>query len=144
MGYYIDLVNADLFIPAANLEEALRRLKALNHKPGVEKQGGSWGTLADGTWGTKAKWFSWMDADYDQHVSSAGEVFEMLGFETYEDELGLRLEGYSSKIGQEELFLDEVADLFEPGAFAEWRGEDGAMWKWTPQGTKTGRVVYDD
>lgn len=138
MGYYVTLENSTFNIPADKLDEALARLKALNHKPGVEKRGGSWGPG-----GQTAKWFSWMSEKYDEEVNSAEEVFEALGFEVEcNPDDGLTLVGYDSKTGQEDLFIDEVADLAAPGWFMEWRGEDGEKWRQTAKGTETGKTLY--
>lgn len=114
------------------------RLKALNHKPDVYKRGGSWAGGKE-----MSRHFSWMDADYDQKVTSAQEVFEALGFyvECNPDD-GLTLTGYDSKSGQEDLFIEEVADLAVPGWVMEWRGEDGEKWRQTAKGTETGKTLY--
>lgn len=139
MGYYITLEDANFVIPADKLDEALERLKALNHKPGVEKRGGAWG--ADGK---TASWFSWMPEDYDQTVMSAKEVFELLGFTVSDTEDGgISLDYYDSKTGQEELFIEEVADLANEGWYLRWRGEDGDIWRTDATGTREGRVVFD-
>lgn len=140
MGYYVSIEEANWVLPKANQAEALQRLKDLNHKEGVEKRGGSWG--AGGV--QNERWFSWMTADYDQHVSSVAEIFDMLGFDySIEDDGALRIYSYDSKIGQEELFLTEIADLVPKDSCIKWRGEDGAHWMWTTEGVFEGRIVYD-
>lgn len=123
MGYYIQLTDSDWLLPVQHYEEAFRRLKALNHKPGIEKRGGSWESG-----GKTEEWFSWMPADYDKTVKTVREIFELLGFSCSETEEGLRLTGYDNKTGQEELFLAEISDLVSPKSFLIWRGEEGHTW----------------
>jgi hypothetical protein len=129
MGYNITAVESTLRIPAEYLDEALLRFKALNHNPDVEKRGGS---------STGEKWFSWMAADYDQHVTSAKEVLDDLGFYTEidKDNGDVVVTGYDSKTGQEELFLDEIANLVDPDCYIIWVGEDLRTWAWTTDGRK--------
>jgi len=138
MGYYVILQESTARIPADKLDEALTRLKALNHKPGVEKRGGSYGPN-----GKTESWFSWMDPNYDQTVTSAADVFRMVGFDVTESPEGLTLDYYDNKTGQEQLFIDEVADLFTQESYMTWRGEEGEFWQWTPQGTKQGKVTFE-
>lgn len=133
MGYNITAMETTFRIPAANLDAALARFKALNHKPGVEKRGGSWGP--DGKTET---WFSWMPADYDKYVTTTEEVLILLGFTTEKDDTtgDVLITGYDSKTGQEELFLDEIADLADPDSYIIWVGEDLRTWAWTTSGRK--------
>lgn len=139
MGYYVELVESTFEIPADKLDEALNRLKALNHDPNVEKRGGSWGPG-----GKTESWFSWMDSDYDQKVTSAAEVFTMLGFEVDQGEDGsIILAGYDNKSGQEDLFIDAVKDLAVTGWFMVWRGEDGYTWRHTADGIQRGKLVFE-
>jgi len=118
MGYYITLEESTWFLPAIHYDQALGVLKGLNDYDHL-KGGGS----SDGE-----KWFSWMPSDYDKTVESVEEVFELLGFECSEDEgVGLRLEDYYTKSGDEEIFLRAVCH-FATGHLI-WRGEDGVRWK---------------
>lgn len=138
MGYYVTLENSTFNIPADKLDEAFARLKALNHKPGIEKRGGS---FSGGKY--TAKWFSWMSEKYDEEATDAEDIFKMLGFETEcNPDDGLTLVGYDSKTGQEALFIDEVADLAVPGWVMEWRGEDDTCWRQTAKGEEVGKTLY--
>jgi hypothetical protein len=139
MGYYINIQESNFLIPTHNLDKALERFKALNHDPNAVKSGGSYGPN-----GQTAKWFSWMPEDYDQTVTSAEEVLNLLGFDTYEDEKGLHICGYDSKIGDEEQFLNAIRDLVDVSCYIVWRGEEGEFWKWTPRGIYEGRVMFDE
>jgi hypothetical protein len=132
MGYYTTITDADFLIPTANEAAALAALKALNDPEyNEQKQGGSWG--AEGK--TKA-WYSWMTADYDQHVKSCADVFEQLGFEVEQTAEGMRLTGYDNKTGQEDLFLNAVAPYVAADSFLAWRGEDGTLYRFEFDGTK--------
>lgn len=138
MGYFVTLENSTFVIPAENLEEAAARLKALNHKPGVVKNGGSYSGGQQ-----TAAWFSWMDEDYDQKLHTAKEIFEALGFDVSDtDEGGISLDYYDNKVGQEELFINEVSDLATPGWVMVWRGEDGEVWRHSAQGIEEGKVLF--
>jgi hypothetical protein len=132
MGYYVKIKESTFRIPAANLDAALVELKALNHKPDVEKHGGHFNK--DGA--KDVRWFSWMPEDYDKHVKTAEEVFVLLGFECEQDPAtgDLLITDYDNKTGQEELFLDAVKNLVNPDSFITWMGEEGEMWRWTPEG----------
>lgn len=127
MGYFVTITEADFQIPER--EDVLQVLKDLNHDPSVIKRGSGWQN------GQKiGSWFSWMPENYDEHVTSVKEVFELLGFDTreHEDTGGNRLVelvGYDSKIGQEDLFLMAVAPFVSEGNYINWRGEDGALYR---------------
>jgi hypothetical protein len=132
MGYYVTLTDADFLIPKAKEAKAIGALKALNDpKYDQQKQGGTW----DGT-GKSAAWYSWMTADYDQHVKSCAEVFTQLGFEVEETAEGLRLTGYDNKTGQEDLFLAAVAPYVQEDSYLNWRGEDGILYRFQFDGEK--------
>lgn len=139
MGYYVNIQESNFVIPPHNLDKALERFKALNHDPEARKGGAAYrgGELVE-------KFFSWMPADYDQTVTSAEEVLQMLGFDTYTDERGLVICGYDSKIGDEEQFLTAIRDLVDISSYIVWRGEDGEFWKWTPRGIFEGRVIFEE
>lgn len=123
MGYYITLEDADFFIPET--PEVLQVLKDLNtNTPDNLKRGGSY------TAGQRvAAWFSWMPENYHETVTSAREVFQLLGFECDNVGDGFFLLHYDSKAGQEDVFLNAVAPYVRDGSYLEWRGEDGAFWR---------------
>ena len=140
MGYYVQLKDSTFRIPDENLVEAAARLKALNHKPGVYKQGGAYGGPNDGQ-----KWFSWMEPDYDEIYDTAQEILEALGFYCIEyDDGSLLVEGYDNKTGQEDLFIAEIADLAVEGWEMIWQGEDGNAWKHNITGIKQGKLVFEE
>lgn len=124
MGYYVAITNADFVIPAENVVKAYQAMCKLNERDDL-KRGGSWERGKQ-----VAKWFSWMSPDYPERCKNAEEIFKMLGFEVDNDPLnGLSIEGYDSKSGQEELFLEACAPFAKDGSFVEWCGEDREMWR---------------
>lgn len=148
MGYYVDLIDADWIVPEN--ESVFKAMADLNVHDDL-KRGGSWGPD-----GMKEKWFSWMPADYDTKYTTVQEILENLGFTVYvNDEITvehpynrLRIAGYSSKTGQEDLFIEAMAPFVKDGSYMEWRGEDGELWRWEVKDKKLfyseGKVVYSD
>lgn len=133
MGYNVQILRSNMTLPAANQAEALRIWKDLNKPENnhLKRRGGR-----SGGSGKTAHWFSWMDEDYDQTVTSADEVLEMLGFEI--EILGngdILLAGYDSKTGQEDLFIERAAHLMI--GRIDWEGEDGEAWAWECHGGDT-------
>ena len=140
MGYYINIQESNFVIPAHNLDKALERFKALNHDPNAIKGGGRWSSGEE-----NERWFSWMPSDYDQTVTSAQEVLEMLGFDCMiQEDGGLNVHGYDSKIGDETQFLNAIRDLVDVSCYIIWRGEDGEFWKWTPRGVLEVRITFHE
>lgn len=135
MGYWVNIIEGAVTIPKANLEEAYKRMCALNDNDTV-KRGGQWGgevssdsPRPEGMNYHPARWFSWMDADYPSTCADAKAILRELGFELEDRDGDLFIFGYDSKIGQEELFLDAISDLCTKDSFLVWRGEDGEMWR---------------
>jgi len=142
MGYYVNIEAVNWLLPIAHEDAALQILKDLN-KPANDhlKRGGRFSGGKE-----TAKWYSWMPEDYDKTVTSVSEVLEMLGFDTKIDPEGTRILAYDSKTGQEDLFVNAIAEFVEPGSFIDWRGEDGAFWRWEFRDEKMrtleGRVTF--
>ena len=124
MGYFVELVDSTFVIPKIHLDEAYRRVVALNDDD-RKKTGGSWSSGE-----CLGKWFAWMPPDYPEKCKDAQAVFEELGFGCHRDENGsLHLDSYHSKTGQEELFLEAVKDLVH--GQMKWKGEDDVQWTLT-------------
>jgi hypothetical protein len=123
MGYYVTLMDSDFVIPET--PEVLAAIKDMDVRFDALKRGGS---STDGK-----RWFSWMpELSTFEYVR---DVFETLGFETRGDtddtDDSFGLSGYDSKTGQEDLFLAVVAPFVKNGSYTSWRGEDGAMYRFT-------------
>lgn len=123
MGYYVEIVTSDAYIPKANLQTAYEKMCALNVTHHAQKRGGSWsGGKQD------ESWFSWMDANYPETCKDAKEVLEMLGFECeYDDEGNLDIQCYDSKMGQEDLFMEAIK--YDVIGSMLWQGEDNERWE---------------
>jgi len=126
MGYFTKLTDSNFVIPET--PEVLAAIHEMDTKFDALKRGGSFGPE-----GKTEKWFSWMPQL--STFTTVREVFEALGFDCYDDMRGtdgaFYLQGYDSKTGQEDLFLAVVAPFVEDGSYTEWRGEDGAMYRFT-------------
>jgi len=118
MGYYIDLTDAEWEISES--PEALATIREMPVKYHAIKRGGS---------SNGEKWFSWMNDTEIETTDTVENVFNQLGFETNKVDGGFQLTGYNSKTGQEDLFLAVMAPFTKDGSYIEWRGEDGALWK---------------
>lgn len=130
MGYYIDLTSSSWEI--AESAESLATVREMPKKYHAIKRGGS----SNGD-----KWFSWMNDIEIETAESVEAVFNALGFETTKTEGGFTLNSYNSKTGQEDLFLAVMAPFTKDGSDIEWRGEDGALWKFEVRG---GRMFRTD
>lgn len=117
MGYYIDLVDAEWEITES--PESLATIREMPVKYHAIKRGGS---------SNGEKWFSWMNDTEIETAETVESVFKHLGFETETVDGGFRLTGYSSKTGQEDLFLAVMAPFTKDGSYIDWRGEDGELW----------------
>ena len=142
MGYYVDIEDISWEMSMVHEEKAFKALCALNHDPDIDKRGRS---FSNGE--PDKRWFSWMPEDYDKTTKSVYDILNMLGFEVeilpvIEEEVGelepwekgyspqtLYIYSYSSKIGQENLFLQALAPFVKEGSYIVWRGEHGERWK---------------
>jgi len=129
MGYYVTLTDSNFVIPET--PEVLAAIHDMDTRFDAIKRGGSFGPE-----GKTEKWFSWMPQL--STFTTVREVFEALGFDCAEDVGGsVSLVAYDSKTGQEDLFLAVVAPFVEDGSYTEWRGEDGALYRFV---VKDGRL----
>lgn len=141
MGYYVFITEGTFTVPKASERAAYAAVCALNQRDEL-KSGGAWGGDADATTPRPAgldyhpgRWFSWMDANYPAKCATLAQVFEALGFSVVEDDEGVHICGYDSKIGQETLFLAAIAPYCVRSSWLEWRGEGGEVWRHTISGT---------
>lgn len=142
MGYYVNTMEQEFFLPKESLSDAYAAMVALNKTHHDQKRGGSW---SNGE--RQERWFSWMPENYPDTCSTAKEIFDELGFEATLDEQG-NVIGlyYNNKTGQEDLFLGAIAPFVKKGSFMNWVGEDGAHWQYFFNGQKMiekqGQVTY--
>jgi hypothetical protein len=139
MGYYATLDFSSVKIPLSAEKDALEAVYRLDKAAHHLKLGGSYGGERDGV-----KWFSWMPEDL-RTLTTLEDLLQTLGFRTHESDGAIHVDGYDSKVGQEELFFFALAPFIEPNhskdflamanepASMEWTGEDGSKWRWTFQ-----------
>jgi hypothetical protein len=134
MGYYVTLTDSNFVIPET--PEVLAAIKEMDTKFDAIKRGGSYGPE-----GKTEKWFSWMPQL--SGFESVRAVFEALGFDCYDgtEPDSFYLQSYDSKTGQEDLFLAVVAPFVRDGSYTEWRGEDGALYRYE---VRNGRLVQSE
>jgi hypothetical protein len=138
MGYYVQLTNSTVKIPAKHLNQCFEALKKLNTRDDLKFGGNGHG-----------RWFSWMPADYDKTTSSALEILDLVGYECrYDEDLNLVIEYYDNKAGCEDVFIQALAPFIPEGQLLEWRGEDGAMYRFTFRDKKMylseGEIVFSE
>lgn len=120
MGYYVS-GSGNVRIKKDDLGKAYEAMMALQERTDL-MGGGSYS--AERT----TKFFAWMPENL-RTIPNAKEVFLSLGFEVQdEDDGGILIFAYDSKIGDEKWFFSAAAPYLS-GEF-EWTGEDGEKWKW--------------
>ena len=136
MGYYVSMSGSNVAIKKEHLADAYKAMCELNEHDELKTGGSSLGN----------KWFAWMPEHYPTECEDAKEILEYLGFSvSTQDDGGLWISGYDSKIGQEEVFLYAIAPYVDLTDWAkervdrtgvelvpemEWVGEDGEFWKY--------------
>lgn len=123
MGYYADVVGSNFVIPSSKIEEANRIAVDL-----VAQR---------------------KDASYVWYPSETDGVLDLLlnlGFEVYATTEEVSIVSYSDKYNEEfdEYLFPAFVSVLDGEPYVEWRGEDGELWKWTPDGQVPGEVVYSD
>jgi len=121
MGYCIDLVESDFHIKKENFDEAFKASRKLF-------EGG--------------KRFAWVENSEGMRARNICEMLEAWGYEpeaeVADDGLGDILDLYfvREKIGDEETLFQAIAPYVEAESYLEYRGEDGAIWRYYFDGTK--------
>lgn len=123
MGYWVKITSSNLVINECEKPAIFQAWCDLNDsKYDGQKSGGQY---ANG--GKTKSWYSWMDADYDKICKTVEDILDMLGFEYSGN---LKIDGYDSKTGQEDIFFRELAKHIETPAIIGWEGEDGDRYYW--------------
>ena len=139
MGYYISAEGV-IEMPRSLESEALHALKMLNYDHEA-KRGGILGN-PEATFETR--WYSWMPERWHDDVASIGDVLELVGFGVDKSRMaGLDVYTltYDNKTGQEEVFLNRLADYAQVDV--EFTGEDGLRWRWANAKAGAPLVNYD-
>lgn len=146
MGYYIT-AHGHVTIPRSLESEALNALKMLNYDHEAKRGG----VLGNPNATFETRWYSWMPERWHEDVASIGDVLELVGFEVgAARQAGLMVYtlDYDNKTGQEEVFLNCLADYAQVDV--EFTGEDGLRWRWAnakagaPLVNFDGEVVYKE
>lgn len=146
MGYYVDIVECDIFISKDNLSKAWQALVELNKNPKYDKLkngGSSQIELPDGQIVSSntprpngydyhpAKWFSWLPADYHRRFNGFVELMKDYGLEPYLNDGGDIIGfSYQNKIGNEDILFSAIAPFIRNNSYIEWHGEDNIQWRW--------------
>lgn len=148
MGYYIELIDSQFFIAAEDKAAALEALCKM-WDPGRESgmSGGSYGQ------GVDIKWYSWMNNSADdwrnRTIASLEDGLAEWGYPVETDEDGNIIDIYfdGGKIGDEDQMFAALAPFVRAGSFLDYRGEEGALWRWAFNGTtfgeRHGKVVFE-
>lgn len=129
MGYYIEIIDSDAYVPADKIEAACRGMEPMMQPEHVAEhgQGGSWGGGE-----RKEVWYSWVDTQNCIDLLANNDLsgfLEHWGFDTDTDVDGnLCIIGYNRKAGQEDYMLINLSPFIASGTSIKWRGEDGYMW----------------
>lgn len=133
MGYYIEQRECDFRIKAENLGKALDAIKAL---AGFVITGG--GCIYEGGKVAERR-FSWVRTEQFATAATLSDALHAWRWEIEFDGDGsgdvcwIMFQG--EKIGNDNILLQAIAPYVEPGCFIEMLGEDGALWRWTFNGT---------
>lgn len=130
MGYYVDLIETNAYIPHDKQEYAYELVCEINnhHANKVGRR-----DMHDTPSPHEGEWFSWMAWNYPDKYDNVRDVLQEVGFDLHTDaDNGLWFVGYSNKMGCEEYFLQALENVLEgasgqPARFV-WVGEDHEMW----------------
>ncbi|MCP3879395.1 MAG: hypothetical protein GY701_13545 [Sulfitobacter sp.] len=144
MGYTVQLLTGDVFIPAAVFPEALEAVKALDRTRPELKVGHR------GPGGSDLHW-AFVDTDLQQ-VDRFPEMLAAWRFDPIllpgGDVLGVQLSDSPRSQGQEEHLWRALAPFVRAGGRMDWVGEDDAVWRWRFDGAELrvigGTLRFDD
>ena len=120
MGYYARIRETNFHIPADKIRQADEALnKAL------------------------AKDEKLVENNFWQPVDGVAEALTEIGFDISQDiSRGITIYGFDSKWREQEDILDLVKEFVDPDTYIDFIGEDGEMWRWTTDGTKSAVITW--
>lgn len=132
MGYFVELVDCNVFIPKTSFESACTHLKNVEFLTDFDHMnGGGWDYIDNQK--KREHWYSWVNM---QELRTAIEtndlpkVFESFRFVVILNNNGdIYNLGFHGKIGDEEHLLHSLKSFFREGDYLQWRGEEGELWK---------------
>jgi hypothetical protein len=129
MGYYVDILDTDIYLPKTSFQAACEHLKNSGFLTDTDNMSG--GRFSDE--GYVDRWYSWVNMDELAKYVEKGDllsVFCCFSFGPETDKEG-NLIGlwYSDKTGDEEHLLRSLEQFFQNENYIEWKGDDGEMWR---------------
>lgn len=135
MGYYVYTQEMSLQIKKDHFDNCYKAMCKLNDYDEL-KRGGTFSPNGnerpEGCDYNPTKWFSWLAPNYPEINKTFIDILNDLGFGDieYDDEGNLIKFNYDSKIGQEDLFFNAIAEFITKGSYINWHGEDNELWQW--------------
>lgn len=132
MGYCIEQRDCDFRIKAENVDKALAAIKALASRVG---EGGGFVSVD----GHVERFFSWVRTEDFANAATLEDAMYAWRYEIEYNGDGsgdvawIMFQG--EKYGDDEKLFQALGPYVEPGCFIEMQGEDGALWRWTFNGT---------
>ena len=123
MGYCMNLVEENFFIPKKLKGKALKAIQALSGKETIKDGGG--------------RHFSWVDHDFVKR-KTLKEMFKAWRWYIEEDDDGnVTAIGFDGeKLGDEGTLFAAIAPFVLADSFIQMQGEDGNMWRYSFDGKK--------
>lgn len=128
MGYLIDQTDSSFRIRRGLEAECLKAIKALAGKE----------TIHDASGGH----FAWVNPSDFTSAKNLDEAFDAWRYQ-----LSRHSEGYidgiefcGEKYGDDEILFKAIAPYVDSGSFIEFKGEDGAQWRWVFKDNKVKKV----
>lgn len=129
MGYYVNLVSANIYIPTDLFAPICRHLLSSDFLSPSNMRGGSYGGPDDGK-----KWFSWCDMEKLRTALNEDNLYAVLEcfrFEPGTDDAGNIIDLYfDCKCGDEETLFRYLAPVLPGVTRLTWQGEGGEQWRW--------------
>lgn len=130
MGYYVNLLHTNTFIPASLFPTLCNHILTSDFMRPENMGGGCYGGPDDGK-----RWFSWCDMAALEKALAANDFIDVLGCFRFEvickddtnDIVGLH---FDSKIGDEEKLFRCIAAVLPGTHRFTWQGEGGEQWRW--------------
>lgn len=134
VGYCIDQIDDDFFIPSDKFDDVLKAIRSLNGQQTCESYVNGVHTPTH---------FSWVDYDFwkkdslDETLRAWRWTPEVV-VGGNKDIVGLQFDG--EKLGDEDILFTAIAPFVEDGSSITVQGEDGFVWSWVFENGKVRRV----
>jgi hypothetical protein len=129
MGYYANITHCAIHIPASLFPTICNHILTSGFIRPENMGGGAYGGPDDGK-----RWFSWCDMDQLESALKSNDflaVLECFRFETSINDNGALDDiWFDGKMGDESRLFDCIAAVIPGTHRIDWRGEDGAQWRW--------------